>query len=140
MILNQLAVGLFAIVVSVSIHASFMVTVVDPFQRLALGAQTYLGKGLLISGLVLWFFLSICVQCWAWAGLLLWLGALSSLEEALYFATVTFTSLGYGDIVLEPKWRLLGAFASINGAIIIGWTAALVFLAVQRVYNPRKRG
>ena len=140
MILNQLTVGLLAIVVSVLIHASFMVTAVDPFRRLALGAQTYLGKGLLISSLVLWFFLSICVQCWAWAGLLLWLGTLSSPEEALYFATVTFTSLGYGDIVLEPKWRLLGAFAAANGTIIIGWTAALVFFAVQRVYNPRKRG
>ena len=139
MILNQLAVGLLAIVVSVLIHASFMVTAVDPFRRLALGAQTYLGKGLLISSLVLWFFLSICVQCWAWAGLLLWLGTLSSLEEALYFATVTFSSLGYGDVVLEPKWRLLGAFAAANGTIIFGWTTALVFLAVQRVYNLKKR-
>jgi hypothetical protein len=140
MILNQLAVGLLAIVVSVLIHASFMVTAFRPFSRLALGVQTYLGKGLLISALVLWFFLSITVQCWAWAGLLLWLGALSSLEEALYFATVTFTSLGYGDIVLEPRWRLLGAFAATNGMIIIGWTAALIFLAVQSVYGLRKRG
>ena len=140
MILNQLAIGLLAIVVSVSIHDSFMVTGIGPFRRLALGAQTYLGKGLLISSLVLCPFLSICVQCWAWAGLLLWLGALSSLEEALYFAMVTFTSLGYGDIVLEPKWRLLGAFAAANGTIIIGWTTALVFLAVQIVYNLRKPG
>ena len=139
MILNQLTVGLLAIVVSVLIHASFMVTAVDPLRRLALGAKTYLGKGLLISSLVLWFFLSVCVQCWAWAGLLLWLGTLSSLEEALYFATVTFTSLGYGDIVLEPKWRLLGAFAAANGTIIFGWTTALVFLAVQRVYSLGKR-
>lgn len=135
MILNQLAVGLLAIVISVSIHASFMVTSAGPFRRLALGAKTYIGKGLFISSFVLWFFLSICLQCWAWAGLLLWLGTLSSLEEALYFATVTFTTLGYGDIVLEPEWRLLGAFAAVNGAIIIGWTTALVFMAVRLVYD-----
>lgn len=139
MILNQIALGLLAIVISVTIHASFMMAGIDPFRRLALGAKTYLGKGLVISALVLWLFLSIFLQCWAWAGLLRWLGALGSLEEALYFATVTFTTLGYGDIVLEPKWRLLGSFAAANGTIIIGWSTALVFLAVQRVYDLRKR-
>jgi hypothetical protein len=84
---------------------------------------------------VLWFFLSLCLQCWVWAALLLALGAFATLEAALYFAVVTFTTLGYGDLVLGADWRLLGAFAAVNGAVIIGWTTAMVFLAVQRIYG-----
>lgn len=139
MILNQLALGGLVIVASVIIHAGFMVSASGPIRHFASGANTYLRKGLVISGLVWWLFLSICVQCWMWAGVFLWLGALDSLEEALYFSTVTFTTLGYGDVVLGPKWRLLGAFSAANGTIIIGWTTALVFLAVQRIYDLRRR-
>jgi hypothetical protein len=135
MILNQIAIGSMAIAVNVAIHASLSVAVVRPFRRHATSATTYLQKELLIIAVVMWFFLSVCVQCWTWSGLLLWFGALGSLEEALYFTTVTFTTLGYGDVVLLPEWRLLGAFAATNGTIIIGWVTAMLFLAVQRVYN-----
>ncbi len=40
-----------------------------------------------------------------------------SFEEALYFSTVTFASLGYGDIVLSPRWRLISAIEAANGVI-----------------------
>jgi voltage-gated potassium channel Kch len=59
---------------------------------------------------------------------------MGTLEEALYFSTVTFTTLGYGDVVLSPDWRLLSAFQSANGTIIVGWTTAMVFLAVRWIY------
>ena len=137
MILHQLALGMLAIAVSVAIHAGFMVAagaLKRPEARPPVGAVR---KALTMIGVVLWFFLSVCVQCWAWAALLRRLDAFETLEEALYFATVSFTTLGYGDVVLGPDWRLLGAFAAVNGTIVIGWTTALVFLAVQWVYGPR---
>ena len=61
------------------------------------------------------------------------LGALSDLEEALYFSTVTFTTLGYGDVVLQPSWRLLASFQSVNGIIMFGWTTAVIVALVQRI-------
>ncbi|MCL5778684.1 potassium channel family protein [Limibaculum sp. FT325] len=139
MILHQLAIGAGAIAVSVIIHASFMLAAAAMPKRELPPRRGLLRKGLVIIAVVLWFFLSICVQCWVWAMLLLSLGALGSLEAALYFSTVTFTTLGYGDIVLGEDWRLLGAFAAANGTIIIGWTTAMVFLAVQRVYEIHAR-
>jgi voltage-gated potassium channel Kch len=84
---------------------------------------------------VLWFFVAIFLECWLWATTLLRVGALSDLETALYFATVTYTTLGYGDIVLGSDWRLLSAFAAANGALVIGWTTALVFLVAGRIYR-----
>ena len=89
---------------------------------------------LAVIGVVLWFFLAICVECWLWAGLFLGLGAVPDFETALYFATVTYSTLGYGDVVLGEDWRLLSAFAAANGAIVFGWTTALVFLVAQRLH------
>ena len=88
---------------------------------------------------IIWFFLAIAAECWLWAALLWALGAFDDLETALYFSTVTYTTLGYGDVVLGEGLRLLGAFAAANGTIIIGGTTAMVFLAVQRIYGLDKR-
>lgn len=135
MIIYQLAISLMAIAVTMTIQASFMLVAIGHIRRRIPRLTSTLNRALVVIFIVIWFFLSICLQCWAWAGLFLWVGALDSFEAALYFATVTFTTLGYGDIVLGPEWRLLGAFAATNGTIIIGWTTAIVFLAVERVYG-----
>jgi hypothetical protein len=131
----QLLIGVVAITASVLVHALFMVATTPLFGRFEDRVHGHLWKSLLIAGVVVWFFLSICVQCWGWAVLFLALGALPTFEEALYFSTVTYTTVGYGDIVLDKDWRLLGAFESALGMIIIGWTTALVFIAVQRVFR-----
>ncbi|MBK0400424.1 two pore domain potassium channel family protein [Limibaculum sp. M0105] len=136
MILHQLMIGFAMIALTVVIHASFMAAIqtAGPFATRVAVRRSPLRKALIIIVVVIWLFVSICTQCWAWAGLFRALVAFDTLEEALYFSTVTFTTLGYGDIVLGPEWRLLSAFASANGTIIIGWTTALVFLTVQHVY------
>lgn len=89
---------------------------------------------------VLWLFLGTIIEVWIWATLYLALGAVGTLEKAVYFSTVTFTTLGYGDIVLDEEWRLLSSFEAANGLLMFGWTTALVFAAVQWVYASRKYG
>jgi hypothetical protein len=137
MIVRQLLIGMLAIAATVVIHAAFMAVAGRVRRRAPSSPIGPLRQAGTIVAVVLWFFLSLCLQCWVWAALLLRLGALGSLEEALYFATVSFTTLGYGDILLGPEWRLLGAVAAANGTIIIGWTTAMVFLAVQEIYRAR---
>jgi hypothetical protein len=66
------------------------------------------------------------LEIWAYALLYMQLGALTGFEPALYFSTVSFTSLGYGDIVLEPRFRILGAIEAANGLILFGWTTAFL--------------
>ena len=60
---------------------------------------------------------------------------LASLEEAVYFSYVTFTTLGYGDITLSESWRLLSGIEALNGIILIGWTTAMIFAVVQRIWQ-----
>ena len=59
---------------------------------------------------------------------------ITNFEEALYFSTVTFTTVGYGDIVLDREWRQLASFEAVNGWIIFGWATALIMAVIQRLY------
>ena len=87
----------------------------------------------MVAALVVMMFIAALLELSLWAAFYLAVGAMSALEPALYFSTVTFTTLGYGDIVLNESWRLLAAFEAANGTIMFGWTTALVFAVVNRL-------
>ena len=53
---------------------------------------------------------------WCWAALCLWLGEFETMECALCFSTVTYATLGYGDITLQERWQLLSSLVAANGA------------------------
>ncbi len=93
-----------------------------------------------LAAFVLWLFLATIAEVWLWAMLYLGLGAIDPVEKAVYFSTVTFTTLGFGDITLSQEWRLLSSFEAANGLLMFGWSTALVFVAVQWVYADHKRG
>jgi hypothetical protein len=73
------------------------------------------------------------VEIWMWATLYLFgLKAFPHFEAALYFSTVTYASVGYGDLLMPPQWRILGAIEGAAGIIMLGWsTAYLVSLLTQ---------
>lgn len=72
------------------------------------------------------------VEIWLYAALYLVLGAAYPFEEALYFSTVTYASIGYGDVLLIKEWRILGAIEGATGIMMLGWsTAFLVSLLAQ---------
>jgi len=73
------------------------------------------------------------LEIWLYAALYRALGEVTSFEQALYFATVTFVSLGYGDIVLSEKWRVLSAIEGANGVILIAWSTAFLLTVTNRL-------
>jgi hypothetical protein len=82
------------------------------------------------------------VVVWAVAYLLLSpINSLDTLEKAIYFSVVTFTTLGYGDITLpEHEWRMLSGIEALNGILLVGWTTAFLFAVVQRGWPASVRG
>ncbi len=86
---------------------------------------------------VLSIFLLHTIEIWLWAVLYIWLGAFEIMETALYFSTVTFTTLGYGDITLLPRWRLLSSLEAANGVILIGVSTAFIFAVIQRMHQAQ---
>lgn len=75
----------------------------------------------------LWILLVLTCSVWGWAALYMALGLFDGLEPALYFSIVSFTTVGYGDVVLEPGWRLLAGMTATHGLLTFGlFTAFLV--------------
>jgi voltage-gated potassium channel len=73
------------------------------------------------------------VEIWLYAALYFWLGAAPDFEQALYFSTSTYTTVGYGDVVLGRAWRLVGAIEGANGIILLGWSTAFFVGMVDRI-------
>ena len=139
----QLAIGGLMIGITTIVHASFMLAAVSAVGRMLRRARLpmpHWKAAVMVSSFVLMMFCAVVVEVWAWALLFVWGGVLPTLEEATYFAVVTFSTLGYGDIVLGPDWRLLGSLAAVNGVIVFGRTTALLFIVVQKVYSRDSSG
>jgi hypothetical protein len=60
------------------------------------------------------------------------LGVFRTLEQSLYFSTVTYSSLGYGDLVLPPEWRLLGSIECPVGIVLLGISTAFILSVLTR--------
>jgi hypothetical protein len=73
------------------------------------------------------------VEIWTYAFLYLGLGALADFETSLYFSTVTYASVGYGDVLLGKDWRILGAIEGATGIIMLGWSTAFLVSLLSRL-------
>ena len=135
MLLNM-AIAALLMVMTTAIHAAGMLLVVH--LVLSKDAQTRRSKQWMhlysVAGVVLVMFVVSVIEVMVWSATYLWLGAFEMFERATYFSMVTFTTLGYGEIVLGEEWRLLASFEAANGIIMFGWTTAIVLAVVQRVY------
>jgi hypothetical protein len=77
--------------------------------------------------------LQMAIGVWAWALTMIALGIFQTVETAVYFALVAFTTLGFGDILLPIEWRLLGGMAAINGLLNIGFVTAMLVEGLRQV-------
>jgi len=65
------------------------------------------------------------------------INVLRDLEEAVYFSLVTFTTVGYGDIVMEKGWRIMAGIEALNGILLLGWSTAVLLAVAQRFWRVR---
>jgi hypothetical protein len=133
--LTSLAIATAMVTITVGIHYGGIVSVLAllrnrPRRRMQ---NPLLGQGAAILFIVLSLMALHAVEIWLYAGLYYWTGAVADLETALYFSTVSFTTVGYGDIVLEPGWRLVGAIESANGLLLFGWSTAFLTTTIGQL-------
>ncbi len=72
----------------------------------------------------------------AWAAFYVLRQAMPDLATALYFSAATYTTVGYGDVVLPPEWRLLGGVEALTGILMCGWSTGFFFAVVSRMLEP----
>ena len=72
-----------------------------------------------------------------WAMLLVLFGEFQAFQLAFYHLTMKYTSLGYGDIIMSPAWRMLGPLEAVDGLLMFGVSTAMVFAVIQRLVQTR---
>lgn len=125
----QLALGSALIAISVALQVLFigLAMMMHPHLSRRMRAERIGMMMVLIAAGALWMLAGQSVGVWIWALALIWLDAFDALEPSLYFAIVSYTTLGFGDVLVGTEWRILGALIGANGMLSFGLgTAALV--------------
>lgn len=81
----------------------------------------------------LWSLCMVTAGVWLWAFCFYFLGVFITLEASVYFALVSYTTLGYGDVLLTHDWRILGGMAAANGLLNFGLLTAMLVEAMRHV-------
>lgn len=131
------------IALTVTIHAvatDRLLFILERLGPIVFGAFRRLWKIPMLIITVLGIFLAHIVEIWIWAALYYNFerDILKTFEDALYFSTVVFTTVGFGDIVLSADWRLLSSFEAANGFILFGWSTAFIFEILSKLYEDEK--
>jgi len=131
--LIRLAVAWSLMAVCVTIHAVGLAWAMRWLRQAAAGPQrflAYLRLFIRVAALIVMLHLA---EILAWALLYVWRGALPDLTTAMYFSAVTYTTTGYGDVVLPEGWRLPGGIEALTGILMCGWSTGFFFAVVNRL-------
>lgn len=135
MLMLNLAVASGLVLVTFTIHFAGLVGLSALMRHRGVhpeGLTTMIGQGAAILFIVVSLFVLHSLEIWVYTFVYLILGIFGDVETAVYFSTSAFTTVGFGDVLIEKDWRMLGAAESANGFLLIGWsTAFLVSLTAQ---------
>ena len=137
--LKQLLVALGLMAVSVAIHATGMASALRGLRREASASPqvwTLCWLFIRLAGLMILLHLA---EISVWALVYAWRRAMRDLPSALYFSAVTYTTTGYGDVVLPPDWRLVGAVEALTGILMCGWSTGFFFAIVSRTFETKAK-
>jgi len=90
--------------------------------------------------MIWWLVLLHLAEIAIWGLFYLWRGCLPNAETAFYFSGATYTTLGYGDVVLAKPWRLLAPIEGLMGVLMCGLSTGFFFVIVSRLHQSRSVG
>ena len=139
-ILRPLAFGIVVVLCTIMIHALALgatVNLVRREQRIG-----YAGKSVgidlaIVVVAILIAFAAHLIEIAVWAGLFVICGEFTAFGAAFDHSAVNYTTLGYGNVVMTPSWRLLGPLEAADGMLMFGVTTAMIFAVIQRLIRAR---
>jgi hypothetical protein len=136
--LQNILAGSIMVVTTVIIHGVGLL-VLSAMLRSVVGRyrphETLAGTVVTMVLTVLGLFFLHTIEIWTWAVAYLWLGALPNMTDALFFSTLSFSTLGAEPVSAATEWQLFGSFEGVNGFLLIGWSTAYLIPAWTR-YGP----
>ena len=91
----------------------------------------------LVATAIVMIVLTHTIQVWIWALAFVLMSALPNIDDAVYFALVTYTTLGYGDITIADELRIFCSMAAVTGLLSFGLSAAFLVELLTR-FMPKK--
>jgi hypothetical protein len=138
--LVPLVVGSAAAICTILLHAlplSATVNFVRRERKLGhLGINFRRDMGVAVR-IILYAFAAHLIEMALWAALYLICGEFSDFATAYYHSAVNYTSLGYGDIIMSPSWKLLAPLETASGMLLFGVSTAMIFAVIQRLIETR---
>ena len=150
MLTSAILAGALLMGLNVLIHSSGTVVLLRFVMRYARPLHhrfPLMGRGLIMLAAAVLLMLIHVAEISTWAVAYLQapdIPEIDSFTTSFYFSSVTYTTLGYGDIVLDhDSWRLACGLEALNGILLCGWSTALLFVLVEQLWlrelGPRKR-
>ncbi|MFL6255975.1 MAG: ion channel [Pyrinomonadaceae bacterium] len=141
--LSELTLAFVVVAVCVVIHTAGLVSaaewLIDRRERF----EQRSGMTLFSLYLILVFSVVIVLhltETAVWAAVYQWWGLFPDYETSLYFSLGSYTTIGYGDVVLPQRWRLLGAVEGVSGVLLCGLSTAFIFVVLNALIQIRMRG
>ena len=132
--LRQLLVGGAVSVINIAIHSLVMAILVRIAQLAS--AKDRLHPVLFLAAVMIpivsMLMATHTVEVMVWASAYALVDAAPENVQLVYFAFVNYATLGYGDIVPVDRWKLLGPITAMNGALLFGWSTAVIFEVLRR--------
>ena len=138
----QLALGgaLMAVATGVQTLGIAMAMAARPHLSRRIGSPRVWPFTILVTAIALWLLLGQTIGVWVWTLALIGVGGFEELEPALYYALSSYTTVGFGDVLPEEEWRILGTMAGANGMLAFGLAAAALVGIVGQVRRELGEG
>ncbi len=125
--------------ICVALHASGVTLALRWLRRSPVPAQRFWVWTWVFIRVAGWVILVHLTEIALWAGAYFAAGAMPDVHSAFYFSGVTYTTTGYGDLVLPHDWRLVGAIEALTGILMCGWSTGFFFAVVGRMHDANEK-
>lgn len=120
--------------VTMAVHATGIAVLLKASRRWNAVPPTHFWPITRLLVVVIWWLVLLhLAEILVWASFYLWWGCLPDAEAAVYFSGVTYTTMGYGDLVLEKPWRVLAAIEGLTGILMCGLSTSVLFALVNQI-------
>ncbi|HZJ16521.1 MAG TPA: potassium channel family protein [Chthoniobacteraceae bacterium] len=134
--LSKLLIAFALMALCVAIHAMGLIGVFRWMRvRLARGTQDFWPSTWRLVRVASWTVFLHLLQILVWAFIYAWRGAMPDFTTAAYFSAVTYTTTGYGDLVLPEAWRLVGGVEALTGILMCGLSTGMFFAVFSDIFG-----
>ena len=106
-------------------------------QRLGQLGTGFFSDMTIVAGTTQLLLLAHLVEVAAWAIVFELCGEFPDFANAFYHSAENYTTLGYGDVVMSPSWRLLGPLEAADGMLMFGVSTAVIFAIISHLIQTR---